>query len=93
MVRRSLENNIHRVCSCSQEQGQTHILNAKIITMSKIKYLAPDITVFVCDTTQVLMASQLNTTDENQSIIPTEEEYSEEFQSRGMDVWDDEEDF
>ncbi len=61
--------------------------------MSKIKYLTPEITVFVCDTTQVLMASQLNTTDENQSIIPTEEEYSGEFQSRGIDVWDDEEDF
>ncbi len=66
---------------------------AKTVTMSKMKYLAPDITVFVCDTTQVLMASQLNTTDENQSIIPTEEEYSGEFLSRDLDVWDDDEDF
>ncbi len=61
--------------------------------MNKKNYLSPDITEFVCNTSQVVMASKFEGNGETQDLIPTEEEYSGEFQSRGMDVWDDEEDF
>lgn len=37
------------------------------------------------------MGSQFDNSQNNQSITPTDEQYSGEFQSRRHDVWEDEE--
>ncbi len=61
-------------------------------TMSKTKYISPDITFLACKTTELLMASQLTGSEgeDNIGITPTDENYDGEFQSRGWDSWTEE---
>lgn len=58
--------------------------------MKRKNYISPDILSFQIETKGLIMGSQFDNSQDNQSITPTEEQYSDEFQSRRHDVWNDE---
>lgn len=59
--------------------------------MKRKNYISPDILIFQIETKGLIMGSQFDKSQDNQSITPTNELYSSEFQSRRHDVWEEEE--
>ena len=60
--------------------------------MKRKIYNKPVVTLFTLSTHSLLMASQFgDSSQDEQNITPTDEEYDGEFQSRRKDVWEDEE--
>lgn len=59
--------------------------------MKRKNYISPDILIFQIETKGLIMGSQFDKSQDNQSITPTNELYSSEFQSRRYDVWEEEE--
>jgi len=60
--------------------------------MKRKIYNKPVVTLFILSTHSLLMASQFgDSSQDEQNITPTDEEYDGEFQSRRKDVWEDEE--
>jgi len=60
--------------------------------MKRKIYNKPVVTLFTLSTHSFLMGSQFgDSSQDEQNITPTDEEYDGEFQSRRKDVWEDEE--
>lgn len=53
--------------------------------MKKRTYISPEAEVFGCKVNAMLMASTLAPSDDPQNIIPTDEEFNEEFSSHDFD--------
>ncbi len=58
--------------------------------MKRKIYNKPVVTLFTLSTHSLLMASRFDdSTEEQQDITPTDEDYSGEFMSRRRNVWED----